>query len=61
MRILISGVAGFLASHLADALIAQGHDIVGVDNLITGRPENIAHLSSSAKFQFIEHDVGEYR
>ena len=57
MRILISGVAGFLASHLADALIAQGHDIVGVDNLITGRPENIAHLSSSAKFQFIEHDV----
>lgn len=57
MRILISGVAGFLASHLADALLAQGHEVIGVDNLVTGYRENIAHLSSNPKFEFIEQDV----
>ena len=59
MRILISGAAGFLGSHLTDLLLAQGHDIVGVDNLLTGKPENIAHLKDNPHYQFIEHDVIE--
>jgi dTDP-glucose 4,6-dehydratase len=57
MRILISGAAGFLGSHLTDLLLAQGHEIVGVDNFITGKPENIAHLKSNPKYSFIEADV----
>src|SRR5438046_951262 len=57
MRILISGAAGFLASHLTDLLIAQGHDVVGVDNFITGKRDNIAHLSGSKNYKFIEADV----
>ena len=44
MRILISGAAGFLGSHLTDLLLSQGNEVVGVDNFITGRPENIRHL-----------------
>ena len=47
MRILISGAAGFLGSHLTDLLLGQGHEIVGVDNFITGKPENIAHLRAN--------------
>jgi dTDP-glucose 4,6-dehydratase len=57
MRILISGAAGFLGSHLTDLLLSQGHEIVGVDNLLTGKAENIAHLNGNAKYQFIKHDV----
>ncbi|HEX4124246.1 MAG TPA: NAD-dependent epimerase/dehydratase family protein, partial [Tepidisphaeraceae bacterium] len=57
MRILISGAAGFLASHLTDLLLAQGHEIVGMDNFITGKPENIAHLSNNPKYKLIKHDV----
>jgi dTDP-glucose 4,6-dehydratase len=58
MRILISGAAGFLASHLSDLLLSQGHEIVGVDNFITGKPDNIAHLRGKhAKYSFIEADV----
>jgi dTDP-glucose 4,6-dehydratase len=59
MRILISGAAGFLGSHLSDLLLAQGHEVVGVDNFITGRPGNIAHLESQPRFSFIRHDVIE--
>jgi dTDP-glucose 4,6-dehydratase len=60
MRILISGAAGFLASHLTDLLLNQGHEIVGIDNFITGKPENIAHLrGKNAKYSFIEGDVIE--
>src|SRR6476619_3445340 len=59
MRILISGAAGFLGSHLADLLLAQGHEVVGVDNFITGRPENIAHLEDQRRFTFLRHDVIE--
>ena len=44
MRILITGGAGFLGSHLSDLLIGQGHDVIALDNLITGRAENISHL-----------------
>jgi dTDP-glucose 4,6-dehydratase len=57
MRILISGVAGFLGSHLADLLIGQGHEVIGVDNLVTGHEENVTHLSGNPKFQFVQHDV----
>jgi dTDP-glucose 4,6-dehydratase len=60
MRILISGAAGFLASHLTDLLLAQGHEIVGVDNFISGKPENIAHLRGKhARYNFIQADVIE--
>ncbi len=57
MRIVISGGAGFLASHLTDLLLGQGHQVVGVDNFLTGKRENIAHLKNNASYSFIEHDV----
>jgi dTDP-glucose 4,6-dehydratase len=57
MRILITGGAGFLASHLTDLLLAQGHDVVGADNFITGKKENIAHLKGNPKYSFLEADV----
>jgi dTDP-glucose 4,6-dehydratase len=59
MRVLISGAAGFLGSHLTDLLLSQGHEIVGVDNFITGKPENIAHLRTNKSYTFIEADVIE--
>src|SRR6059058_5300787 len=59
MRILISGAAGFLGSHLTDLLLAQGHEIVGVDNFVTGKDQNIAHLRGAKGFTFIRHDVIE--
>jgi dTDP-glucose 4,6-dehydratase len=59
MRILISGGAGFLASHLSDLLIGQGHDVIGVDNFITGKADNIAHLRGNPRHTFIEADVTE--
>jgi dTDP-glucose 4,6-dehydratase len=57
MHILISGAAGFLGSHLCDRLLAEGHTVVGVDNFVTGNPENIAHLSDDLHFELIEQDV----
>jgi dTDP-glucose 4,6-dehydratase len=57
MRILISGAAGFLGSHLTDLLLAQGHDVLGLDNFITGKRENIAHLKGNPHYQFAEFDV----
>jgi dTDP-glucose 4,6-dehydratase len=59
MRILISGGAGFLGSHLTDLLIWQGHEVIGVDNFITGKPENIQHLRDNGQYRFIQHDVIE--
>jgi dTDP-glucose 4,6-dehydratase len=59
MRILISGAAGFLGSHLTDLLLGQGHEVAGVDNFITGKPENIAHLKSNPKYSFTQADVIE--
>jgi dTDP-glucose 4,6-dehydratase len=59
MRVLISGGAGFLGSHLTDLLLAQGHEVIGADNFITGREENIAHLESHPHYSFIRHDVTE--
>jgi dTDP-glucose 4,6-dehydratase len=60
MRILITGAAGFLGSHLCDRFLAEGHEVVGVDNFITGRPDNLAHLMGRRDFRFLEHDVTEY-
>jgi dTDP-glucose 4,6-dehydratase len=59
MRILISGAAGFLGSHLTDLLLSQGHSVVGVDNFITGKPQNIAHLRDNPHYRFIQQDVTE--
>ncbi|MBI2331294.1 MAG: GDP-mannose 4,6-dehydratase [Chloroflexi bacterium] len=60
MRILITGAAGFLGSHLCDRLLADGHEIIGMDNFITGNPDNIAHLAGNEKFQFYKRDVSNY-
>jgi len=60
MRILISGAAGFLGSHLSDRLIQDGHKVVGLDNFITGSPANIAHLMGNSSFEFYHHDVSNY-
>jgi UDP-glucuronate decarboxylase len=57
MRILITGGAGFLGSHLCDKLLAQGHDIICLDNLFTGSKGNIAHLIGNPNFEFVRHDV----
>ncbi len=59
-RVLITGGAGFLGSHLCDRFIAEGDDVICMDNFITGSPDNIAHLIGNKKFQFIEHDVTNY-
>jgi dTDP-glucose 4,6-dehydratase len=60
VRILITGGAGFLGSHLCDVLIGQGHQVIAVDNLVTGRPENIAHLMGDERFSFIKYNVCDY-
>lgn len=60
MRILITGGAGFLGSHLSDLLIGQGHDVIALDNLITGRAENISHLIGNPKFSFVKYNVCDY-
>ena len=57
MRILLAGGAGFIGSHIADALLARGDEVVAIDNFATGRHENVAHLSGNAKFTLIEHDI----
>ena len=60
MRVLVTGVAGFLGSHLADRLLAGGYDVVGMDNFITGSPDNIAHLTGHARWSFFRHDVTNF-
>jgi len=60
MRTLITGGAGFLGSHLCDRFIKEGHDVICMDNLLTGNMDNIAHLMGNKNFRFIHHDVTEY-
>lgn len=57
MRVLISGAAGFIPSHMCDRLIAEGHSVVGLDNFLTGSMDNVQHLRSNKSFRFLEHDV----
>jgi len=57
MRILVTGGAGFLGSHLCDRLIRDGHDVVCIDNLFTGQKANIAHLLANPRFEFVRHDI----
>ena len=57
MRILVTGGAGMIGSHLVDALLARGDEVVVLDNFLTGRRENLAHLDASPRLQVIEADV----
>src|ERR1700719_4241370 len=56
-KILVTGAAGFLGSHLSDALLAEGHSVLGVDNLATGSLANLAHLSNEFRFTFVQQDI----
>ncbi len=60
MRVLITGAAGFLGSHLSDRFLRDGHEVIGLDNFLTGHPENIAHLIGHDRFSFIKHNISEY-
>src|SRR5947209_19869297 len=60
MRVLITGGAGFLGSHLSDRFLAEGHDVIAMDNLITGNTANIEHLAGHDRFHFIKHDVTNF-
>jgi dTDP-glucose 4,6-dehydratase len=60
MRVLITGAAGFLGSHLTDRFLADGHEVVGLDNFITGSPDNIAHLIGNTRFEFVQHNISTY-
>ncbi|HEY1204382.1 MAG: UDP-glucuronic acid decarboxylase family protein [Bryobacteraceae bacterium] len=57
MRLILAGVAGFIGSHFADRLLAEGHSVTGIDNFLTGSPANIAHLQGHPHFEFVEQDV----
>jgi dTDP-glucose 4,6-dehydratase len=60
MRILLTGAAGFLGSHLTDRLIKEGHKVIGMDNFITGNQNNLEHLAGNKNFSFIRHDVSNF-
>jgi dTDP-glucose 4,6-dehydratase len=60
MRILVTGGAGFLGSHLCDRLLADGHDVIAMDNLITGSVDNISHLAGNRRFHFVHHNITNY-
>ena len=57
---VVTGAAGFLASHLTDLLLARGHKVIGIDNFVTGSVDNIAHLAGNPNFKFIQQDVTEF-
>ena len=57
MRVLITGAAGFLGSHLTDAVLAEGHEVLGVDNLCTGSLSNLEHPNHESRFEFSQHDI----
>jgi len=60
MRVLITGGAGFIGSHLCDLLVSRGHEVIALDNLVTGSTKNIEQLAGNDRFKFIKHDVTEY-
>ena len=60
MRVLITGAAGFLGSHLVDRFLAEGHSVLGLDNFITGHPDNLAHLAGNASFELLRHDISTF-
>ena len=60
MKVLITGAAGFLGSHLCDRFLADGHAVVGLDNFLTGHPDNIAHLIGHERFSFVRHNISEF-
>ncbi|HYF51352.1 MAG TPA: UDP-glucuronic acid decarboxylase family protein [Planctomycetota bacterium] len=60
MRIVVTGAAGFLGSHLVDRLLAQDHEVIGVDSLVTGQAENLKHLDGNRNFRFVKADVTQY-
>ena len=60
MRTVVTGAAGFLGSHLVDAFLARGHEVIGIDNVLTGSIDNIAHLFGQPHFSFFQHDVTNY-
>ncbi|MGD2143552.1 MAG: SDR family oxidoreductase [Anaerolineae bacterium] len=60
MRILITGGAGFIGSHLCDRVLEDGHQVTAMDNLMTGKVDNIAHLAGNERFNFVKHDVTDY-
>ena len=59
MRVAITGAAGFVGSHLVDRFLADGHDVIGFDNFITGQPANLAHLARNGRFRLVQQDVSE--
>jgi len=60
MRVLVTGGAGFIGSHLCDRFLQEGHEVICLDNLITGSTDNIAHLAGHPRFSFVKHDVTHY-
>jgi dTDP-glucose 4,6-dehydratase len=60
MRVLVTGGAGFLGSHICDRLLSEGHEVIAMDNLLTGSPRNIEHLEEERRFRFVRHNVAEY-
>ena len=57
---VVTGGAGFLGSHLTDRLLAEGHRVIAIDNLITGNPANIGHLAGNKNFRFVKHNVSNF-
>jgi dTDP-glucose 4,6-dehydratase len=60
VRVLITGAAGFLGSHLCDRFLADGHSVVGLDNFVTGHADNIAHLTGNDRFSFVRHNISSH-
>ena len=58
-KALVTGGAGFLGSHLCDKLLARGFEVVAMDNMVTGNPNNLAHLEGNSSFTFVHHDITE--